>query len=116
MSDNDGFDEIVGSFGDDTPDSKKIKFKDPSDLLEFYWKKFYPDTMYVKSVLIAEVVDKDGTPALLWDYPDSMTQWDLRGMLATMHDQLMTRDVVNRLAGDLFEDDDDEDSSEENND
>lgn len=74
---NDEFDEIANR-----PDNGKApEFQSIMDVLQYYWKEFFPGEIYVKGLFIVESLTHEGKRAIKLETSDPMFEWDMLGLL-----------------------------------
>lgn len=79
MADDDDFREIVSNF-DDGEDDLELEFHSVWEVLEHYWPRLFPGSMFVKGFLVTESIDEDGRNLKYTTSPDT-AEWDAIGMM-----------------------------------
>lgn len=78
MSEDDNeFDEIANR-----PDNGKApEFSSIMDVLEYYWKDFFPGEIYVKGLFVVESLTHEGARAIKLETSSPMFEWEMLGLL-----------------------------------
>jgi hypothetical protein len=76
---SDEFDSIINNQPEDPNGGAELKHI--WDAVESLWPQFYPGTMLIKGVLLAECIDEDGDRCLRFIASPDMMPWDMVGML-----------------------------------
>lgn len=96
MSD-DNFDDIIQNMGDAEDDDPT--FEKVMDFVAHYWKQFHPGDIFVKGLIVAEVVTPAGFKTLRLRETSDMQEWDLLGMLGVVLQRLQSQDVIETYEG-----------------
>ena len=104
----DEFDKISSSFEEegenDTPE-----FNTLNDVLEFYWKKFYPGSIPTQTLIIAEAAYPQGR---ILRYLTDGTEWATLGMIEVVRQNIQASNVAEILDFQVSEDEDSDDDDE----
>ncbi len=87
------------------------------DGVKALWGPLHGDEGYlVKGMIVLECVDTDGQPNFMWMTSPYLSDWDVKGMLSQMHDDLQSDSLINSMFKALAEAqqiDEDEDEIED---
>lgn len=108
---SDEFDGIVAANEGDDGAAEEVEFTSLIEVVEFYWKKFYPGSLPTQVMIIAEAAYPQGQ--VLRSFSEGLTEWAMLGMMECVKMQIQATNVDEVLNSVAFSQDDEGDEEDD---